>query len=354
MHSPFFGNVQRMRQDERVSNTYFSDLLAAWAHYGFDTQTLLEGSGVSLVQLQDPGGYVSLPQFQCIMHNAVTHTGIEGFALRAGQQITPNAHGSLGLAFLSSQTVDDALILLEKYAATQTDLVQFSLRRQPQFTCLIIEESRPLGSAYVSVMELALSTLWFALRLLSAGQLRCESLHLRYPLPTYQHVYKDIFQCPVEGDHTENALKITSYSLSLPLLLGNPVALQRALTQCAHELERKRGQESIASHLQRRLLRSPGNFPSFQQLCEELAMSERTLRRRLADENTSFQALLNETRRQLAERYLLETQHSVYEIAWLLGYQDPSNFGNAFKRWHGMAPSDFRQRQSASPGTTDQ
>lgn len=336
------GDDKPMAHDTEVSNTYFSDLLSAWINAGHSKEALVQGSGVNIGQIEDTRARVTLAQFQHIMNNAVTLAGVDGFALRAGQQITPNAHGALGLAFLSSPTVDGALKLLEKYAATQTDLVQFSLHRHADYTRLIIEESRPLGSAYVPVIELGLSTLWFALRFLSAGQLACQRVHLRYSAPHYVSVYQDIFQCSVIGDQSENALQFSTAALALPLVLGNPLALQRALAQCETELETTRHQQRLAMRIQKRLLRSPGVWPTLSQLCSEFGISERTLRRRLSDENTSFQALLNDTRRQLAERYLESTHHSVQEIAWLLGYQDPSNFGNAFKRWHGIAPSDYR------------
>lgn len=338
-----------MTHDSQVSNTYFSDLLSAWVHYGHSKETLIEGTGVCVADIENPMQQVSLSQFRQIMQNAVTKAGVDGFALRVGQQITPNAHGALGLAFLSSDTVDSALKLLEKYAATQTDLVQFSLQQDAQQTRLVIEESRPLGEAYISVIELALSTLWFALRFLSAGQLTCQRVQLRYPLPAYAGLYRDIFQCRVEGNQPDNAIHLSHRSLSLPLVLANPQALRRALSQCESELVKTRHQESLAMRIQKRLLRTPGRWPALPQICEEFAVSERTLRRRLDDENTSYQQLLNDTRKQLAERYLRTTDHSVHEIAWLLGYQDPSNFGNAFKRWHGVAPSEFRETFANGP-----
>lgn len=340
-----------MANDALVSNTYFCDLLASWEQLGRDKACLVEACGVSVAHIERADAQVTLPQFQCIMANAQRYAGVAGFALRVGQQITPNAHGSLGLAFLSSQTVDSALKLLEKYAETQTDLVQFSVQRDNHCTRLVIEESRPLGSAYISVIELALSTVWFALRLLSAGQLTCQQVSLRYPCTEYLAVYREIFGCAIINDSNENALHIPNTALGMRLLLGNPAALQRALSQCEQEMQKHIHQESLAVRIQRRLLRAPGSFPDLPKICAEFALSERTLRRRLEDENTSFQQLLMQTRKQLAERYLQSTQHSVQEIAWLLGYQDPSNFGNAFKRWQGISPSEFRQRHFASPGT---
>ena len=72
-------------------------------------------------------------------------------------------------------------------------------------------------------------------------------------------------------------------------------------------------------------------------------MSERTFARRLAAEGLSFRAILDELRRDLAVGYLEETQLQVSQIAWLLGFHQPSAFSHACRRWTGKSPVDFRQ-----------
>ncbi len=81
------------------------------------------------------------------------------------------------------------------------------------------------------------------------------------------------------------------------------------------------------------------------QLAKTLNLSERTLQRRLADEGSSYQQLLNDTRRQLAERYLRDGQLAATEIALLLGYSEPSVFFRAFRQWTGLTPGEYRARQ---------
>ncbi len=73
-------------------------------------------------------------------------------------------------------------------------------------------------------------------------------------------------------------------------------------------------------------------------------MSARTLQRRLRQANTSFQSAVGSVRQALAERYLAEKNFSVNEIAFLLGYSEPSAFHRSFKRWRGVTPLEFRQR----------
>lgn len=79
-------------------------------------------------------------------------------------------------------------------------------------------------------------------------------------------------------------------------------------------------------------------------IAERLRMSERWLQRRLADEGQTFDALLDELRRELASRYLADKKLAIAEVAFLLGYSEPSAFHRAFKRWTGKTPSQARQR----------
>ena len=79
-------------------------------------------------------------------------------------------------------------------------------------------------------------------------------------------------------------------------------------------------------------------------IAKRLGMSQRTLARHLADEGTSFSAMLAEMRRDLATRYLKDESLSISQIAWLLGFQDLGSFSHAFKRWTGMAPRNAAAR----------
>ena len=74
-------------------------------------------------------------------------------------------------------------------------------------------------------------------------------------------------------------------------------------------------------------------------------MSGRTLQRRLASEGVSYQQLLDETRKEAAVRYISEPTLAICEVAYLVGYSEPAPFHRAFKRWYGMTPEAFRQKQ---------
>ena len=82
--------------------------------------------------------------------------------------------------------------------------------------------------------------------------------------------------------------------------------------------------------------------PSIEALTEKLHITPRTLQRRFKEEGTSFKTLLNEMRKGLAARYLEEEKLGVSEIAYLLGYSEPSAFHRAFKRWFNVTPAEYR------------
>jgi AraC-like DNA-binding protein len=83
-----------------------------------------------------------------------------------------------------------------------------------------------------------------------------------------------------------------------------------------------------------------------------LALGERTLRRRLADENTTYKQVMLDFRMDLAASYLRGEEISIQEIAYVAGYADPSNFHRTFARYHGMTPNTYRQQYQGEPGPT--
>ena len=91
------------------------------------------------------------------------------------------------------------------------------------------------------------------------------------------------------------------------------------------------------------LRRKPGEFPGLDQVADRLAMSPRTLRRKLGQLDVRFQDLLDEERRRVAEDYLEDSTLTIQQIAEQCGFNDSQNFSQAFRRWSGMSPTEFRK-----------
>ena len=113
--------------------------------------------------------------------------------------------------------------------------------------------------------------------------------------------------------------------------------------QCQLLLARMKKSSGFVERVRQLIVARPGYFPDIDYVAAKLNIISRTLRRRLADEGSSYQQILADVRYQLAQEYLSTSSLPLEEIAAMLGYSTPGNFSHAFKRWHGSPPSQFRQ-----------
>jgi AraC-like DNA-binding protein len=131
--------------------------------------------------------------------------------------------------------------------------------------------------------------------------------------------------------------------------LDTPMPLRDAETstlcqqQCQLLLARMSKSSGFVDQVRQLIVARPGYFPDIDYVAERLNMTSRTLRRRLTDENSSYQQILAEVRYQLACEYLGTSSLPLEEVSVLLGYSTPGNFSHAFKRWHGSSPRQYRQ-----------
>jgi AraC-like DNA-binding protein len=125
--------------------------------------------------------------------------------------------------------------------------------------------------------------------------------------------------------------------------MANAVAAAQTSRECARLLESLKGADSVAERVCRELTRVPGQFPDLEALASTFCVTSRTLRRHLQAEGTSYAELLARVRRALAEDYLRATRMNVDDIAAALAFSDGRSFRQAFVRWTGHSPSDFRR-----------
>ena len=141
----------------------------------------------------------------------------------------------------------------------------------------------------------------------------------------------------------ENFVEFHSAYLNADLLSSNPQLLEMFEAQARRLLDKldQRGPVSrlVLVQLAHRIA---GATPSLKEVATELAMSERTVQRELRMENTSFRQLIEDTRKEIAIQHLAQPGASATEIAFLLGFSEPSAFTRAFRRWTGSAPTQFQ------------
>jgi AraC-like DNA-binding protein len=153
--------------------------------------------------------------------------------------------------------------------------------------------------------------------------------------------YAEIFGVPPEFGAAETTMGFAPADFEAPLPQANEHTALFAQAQCRDLLDRRKARAGLSGQVRNLLLERIAYPPSAEQVAATLHLSSRTLRERLASEGTSFRALLDEVRERLAEEMLLRGL-TVSQVSERLGYVEISSFSQAFRRWKGVGPREYR------------
>jgi AraC-like DNA-binding protein len=171
-------------------------------------------------------------------------------------------------------------------------------------------------------------------------------VQLQHGRPLELSPYRGLFGDNVRFGAERDAIAFDRGTRELPVVSADPALGELVHAHARALLERLPEAKSTFATRVRRVLveRLPDAAPSVEATASALSVAKRTLQRRLKDEGTSFEAVVDDVRRSLAERYLKEQRLGVQETAFLLGYSEVSAFVRAFVRWTGLSPSRWREK----------
>jgi AraC-like DNA-binding protein len=290
--------------------------------------------------IADDDARISPAQFCVAWAEAVRLTGDPQLALAIARATPPGAFGIVEYVCKSAPTLGDALRQWVRYLNLLDDAVEVGLESDGDRACLrVVRESEaPAPASH----ELCFALVAQYARKLVAAPLRITAVELAHRAPGDVAAYRAWFDAPVRFDATETQLVLPRAALDHALVSSDP-ALLAILTRAADELARRTADDPSMAAQVARVLRDllrddAGNIDV---VAKRLGMTSRSLQRRLKDEGTSFQAVRDATRQELARRYL-DARLSIAEISFLLGFSEPSAFFRAFKRWTGLTPLEAR------------
>jgi AraC-like DNA-binding protein len=314
---------------------------------GIDSAALLAGSGLAAEGLSGIGARVSDSEFRQLAENALELTREPALGLHLGQRLNLSAHAVLGQAFMTCSNLAEVMQLFERYYHLLAPDLELNFSRG-EGRCSISTAAPQAGLPITFGLEVITA----AMRNTLSGLLGGTELSLRfefpYPAPAHVAEYHRILGPDL---HFDRPLARWSFDLALlqsPLPTSNPALRQLYENECARLLADLEHSLDLSAQTRRLLRKLEGQYPKMPQLASLLNMTARTYRRRLAAEGTSFQALLDEVRAEHATRYLRDTRLPIASIAYQLGFNDPSNFRRAYRRWTGRPPADVRETAGGS------
>jgi len=327
----------------RVQLDFLTPLLAELESAGISPEQLYAATnlpatppGASKAEIQELGELL-------LLQAAVEITGDAALPFRLGQQIDVTNSGIFGFALMSCPTLREALQLMLRYGKILGPAPTWDLLDQDGG--LVLRMKMVQGSADQQLRtELVCSLICSTGTFLVNGPLEGTEIQLNYPEPSHSASYHGQGMVPVVFGTEHCQILLPERVLSKRVRTANPAGHVVFMQQCEEMLRGLNRVENTAAVVRRMLIQSAGAFPNISKVAEDLHISERTLRRRLKSDSTSFRIICDEIKNTLAREYLANTDLSLAEIAQLLDYTETVNFLRAFVRWNELTPSQYRRQ----------
>jgi AraC-like DNA-binding protein len=276
-----------------------------------------------------------------LLEACIAWSGDPAIGLRAGQCVEPGDLETMEYAARSCSTLREAIQCSARHfhllnEAAEVSLLEYKDRALWRFG---VNDGVPQSRASNDFVIACAAK--FARRYARIDEPPME-IHFMHPCPSDTQAY-DKFRSKLTFRMPHNGFVIARSMLDRPMLPAH-ATMREAFEMYACEQSQKllfgvrgRTREIIGAQL-------PSGEMSMESVSTALGMSVSTLRRRLEEEGTTFTTLVDEMRRDLAERHLLDPHRTINEIAFLLGFAHAPAFHKAFRRWTGVTPSECRAR----------
>lgn len=323
-------------------------VVEACAELGVDTDAVLAAAEIDPAVVADPEGRVSVEQMRTFWSEATTRSGDPSIGLHAAQRAPHGLYGLIDYLFGYAATVGDGISMLLRYMPILNNWIVSSVGVDDDYATVdldVVWRDIPRTTAeYVFGM------------LVDRGRRVWEVpwspalIRFRFPAPQPPEPIGEharAFGCGIEfGAHaTQMIVERSVWDTPVTTADHGLVALLREQADAVmRQLPDASGFVDDVRHAVRTRLAEPGL--GIEQIASQLDMSPRTLQRRLAEEQTSYAAVVDEVRLETARHALADPTNSLAEIAFLLGFEEQSSFSRAFKRWTGTSPSEHRSRAS--------
>ena len=308
---------------------------------------LLRRVGLSERDLDNRQRRISANAQVRLLECAAEALGDSAFGLHLAQQANLRQAGLLFYVTSAARTIGETLPLYERYCRIVNEAVRVKLL--PIQNGVIVEFNFVGLSRhhFRQNAEFVLAANLKGMRENVGRNIRPIRVTFAHPRNSNLQEFERFFGCPVEYGSASDQWSFSNETLAVPLITGDPYlleTLQPFCDQAARERNTAVGtlRSSVENEAQKLL---PHGKANRQAVARALGMSERTLSRRLADEGTTYEELVDQLRRSLAFQYIKARSISVSQIAWLLGYEGSTSFNHAFVRWTGHSPSVVRKEK---------
>lgn len=327
---------------------FVTGMLSGLARQDLNAAPLLTAAGIDIA---DPASRIPVERYADLYNRITRALDDEGFGLFE-RKVAPGFFEFLCRSMLGAPTLGDALARAARFLRLALPDLALEIRRHDPHASLEIRETRPLAStaddagrvfAFEWLLRLVHGVAcWFVGR-----GLALDAVAFPYPRPAHADDYMLVYTADSSFDAGYLVARLRANLLDLPLRRDD-AALERFLDGAPGRITMlyRRDREMVV-RVRDALRDALPDILTAQQIADRLHLSVRTLARRLAEEGSSYRAIKDALRRDIAIARLTKTRQPIGELAADLGYADPSAFYRAFVSWSGMSPEQYRSRLPA-------
>lgn len=319
----------------------FQAIVRAMGHYGIGRDAITTKHGIHIPEIADSGQHISPRLTEQLLRLAVQEIDDPAFPLKVAEYISPSTFGEFSIGLLTSSSLRNFLLRFAKYYPYIATTQKLRLVQSPDEVILISHFaeksiSEDLRSVWTQV---TLAFVFRFMRLMGRPDYSALKIELTSKFRGQDSErYREFFGVVPEFGSSRNAMYLPLAGIDENLANGgSEIAVEYEIRIAAKisEIEESNLPLRVHAFLVKEL---PQQILSKEIVASHFAMSPKTFQNRLGEAGTSYQQLLDQARRELAELYLPFPDITLAEVADLVGYSDASNFCRAYKRWTGHVP----------------
>lgn len=336
----------------QISRSIYSivQMVEVATEHGMSTSACLANSNIEPEQLLQLELQVHPQQEFTVIANIVRGLPqVPALGLRMAARFHMPVYGVLTFAMCSCATTGDAVDLGLSYHELSFTLVEKHQQVVGNDLIFTFGDHHIPGPLRQIIVERDMFALPRVMEEVFSRQMPKRAARFAFPPPPHARRYADLLGFEPEFNAPAHQIVVDAEFRKIPMPQANAAMLRHCQAQLQAIVSRRKTWGGTAGRVRDILLRHPDLGPDMEAVAAELRMTSRNLRRMLEAENTSFRSLADDVRQTLAEELLGLGKSSVKEVAARLGYSEVSSFTNAFKRWTGRAPRDWRSSQKKSP-----
>lgn len=325
-----------------VSAHFVTAALGGALRKNYDTQTMLQAAGIAPELLEDPQARVSGHQYTLLMR-AIWAQMQDEFMGFTDTRSKPSTFATMCHLVIHCPNLRAVFRRASAFYHLFEKPLVLTLKEDGDCATLTIGSEARLYDPHHFFQE-SLLVIWHRLACwLTGHQIELTASYFDYPAPDHVREYRHLFNSPLHFDQPQTGLSFPKRYLDLPVIRDER-ALKRFLeTSPADLLAKPDGSSTYSARIRTIIGRDfSTSFPDFEQVARQINVSPQTLRRRLKEENTSYQDIKDQLRRDLAIHHLTRNELSIQEIALRVGFTETSTFHRAFKKWTGLTPGAYR------------